>query len=71
MKWLQEKQKQNIIVDFFGVPTKKEPIKVIINDEEPVAESSSNPENSIATSDVPAIKSDVTNKVVSKGKLAF
>ena len=71
LKWLQEKQKQNIIVDFFGVPTKKEPIKVIINDEEPVIESSSNPENSIATSEVPAITSDVTNKVVSKGKLAL
>ena len=71
LKWLQEKQKQNIIVDFFGVPTKKEPIKVIINDEEPAIESSSNPENSIATSEVPAITSDVTNKVVSKGKLAL
>ena len=71
LKWLQEKQKQNIIVDFFGVPTKKEPIKVIINDEEPVVESSSNPENSIVTSDVPANTSDVTNKVVSKGKLVF
>ena len=71
LKWLQEKQKQNIIVDFFGVPTKKEPIKVIINEEDTVAESSSNLENSIATSEVPAITSDVTNKVVSKGKLAF